>query len=105
MAHGDRENASHARLLEVRRLLFVTGVTWVDGELWRGTWEGSESELRRVDPGTGEVLVRLAMPEGTEVSGLEWDRGDVLYAGGGASGRVRAVRRPRRGARGRSRTG
>jgi hypothetical protein len=31
-------------------------VTWVDGELWHATWEGEESDLRRVDPQTGEVL-------------------------------------------------
>ena len=92
----DPETGAILRTIESNR--FVTGVTWVDGELWHGTWEGSESEIRRVDPATGEVLVRLAMPGGTEVSGLESDRGDVLYAGGGASGRVRAVRRPRRGA-------
>jgi hypothetical protein len=36
------------------------------------------------------------MPEGTEVSGLESDQADIFYAGGGSSGRVRAVRRPRR---------
>ena len=75
---------------------FVTGVTWVDGELWHGTWEGSDSDLRRVDPQTGEVLTRLTMPEGTEVSGLESDQCDLFYVGGGASGRVRAVRRPRK---------
>jgi hypothetical protein len=36
------------------------------------------------------------MPEGTEVSGLESDGGDLFYAGGGGSGRIRTVRRPRR---------
>lgn len=75
---------------------FVTGVTWVDGELWHGTWEGDEADLRRVDPVTGEVLARLTMPAGTAVSGLESDRADLFYAGGATSGRVRAVRRPRR---------
>ncbi len=75
---------------------FVTGVTWVDGELWHGTWEGDESELRRVDPADGTVLERLEMPAGTGVSGLESDGGDLFYCGGGASGKVRAVRRPRR---------
>ncbi|MGC7406985.1 glutamine cyclotransferase, partial [Pandoraea pneumonica] len=25
---------------------FVTDVTWVDGELWHGTWEGDTSEVR-----------------------------------------------------------
>jgi glutamine cyclotransferase len=74
---------------------FVTGVTWVDGELWHGTWEGDESELRRVDPQSGAVLERLQMPSGTGVSGLESDGADLLYAGGGGSGKVRAVRRPK----------
>jgi len=75
---------------------FVTGVTWVDGELWHGTLEGGESELRRVDPHTGEVLDTLAMPSGAAVSGLESDGGDRFFCGGASSGKVRAVRRPRR---------
>ena len=75
---------------------FVTGVTWVDGELWHGTWENDESELRRVEPVTGRVLERLAMPAGTGVSGLESDGRDTFFCGGGKSGKVRAVRRPRR---------
>jgi glutamine cyclotransferase len=74
---------------------FVTGVTWVDGELWHGTWEGDESDLRRVDPGTGEVLERLAMPPGVVVSGLESDGGERFFCGGGGSGKVRTVRRPK----------
>ncbi len=72
----------------------VTGVTWVDGELWHGTWEGEQSELRRVDPDSGAVLERLEMPPGTIVSGLESDGADLFYCGGGTSGKVRAVQRP-----------
>ena len=75
---------------------FVTGVTWVDGELWHGTWEDDESELRRIDPETGTVHERLKMPEGVGVSGLESDGDGLFYCGGGASGKVRAVRRPAR---------
>jgi len=93
----DPDTGAILRTLESNR--FVTGVTWVDGELWHGTREGDAADVRRVDPGTGEVLVRLTMPAGTAVSGLEADRGDRFYAGGGESGRVRAVRRPRRRAR------
>ncbi len=74
---------------------FVTGVTWVDGELWHGTWEGDASELRRIDPAGGAVLERVTMPAGVGVSGLESDGRDLFYCGGGDSGRVRAVRRPR----------
>ncbi len=72
---------------------FVTGVTWLDGELWHGTWEGEESELRRVDSTTGAVQERLLMPPGAFVSGLEADGGGTFYCGGGPSGLVRAVRR------------
>jgi glutamine cyclotransferase len=72
----------------------VTGVTWVDGQLWHGTWEGDDSDVRRIDPETGEVLERLEMPEGTGVSGLESDGGDCFFCGGGGSGKIRAVRRP-----------
>ncbi|HZN47935.1 MAG TPA: glutaminyl-peptide cyclotransferase [Ramlibacter sp.] len=81
------------RTIESNR--FVTGVTWVDGELWHGTWEGDESELRRIDPANGAVLDRLAMPPGTFVSGLESDGAGLFYCGGGNSGKVRAVRRPK----------
>jgi glutamine cyclotransferase len=90
----DPETGAVLRTIESNR--FVTGVTWVDGELWHGTWEGDDSDIRRVDPETGEVLTRLTMPEGAVVSGLESDQADLFYAGGGGSGRIRAVRRPRR---------
>src|SRR4051794_30907074 len=92
----DPETGAILRTLESNR--FVTGVTWVDGELWHGTWEG-DSEIRQVDPETGEVLTRLTMPDGAEVSGLESDGAELFYAGGGTSGRVRAVRKPRRSRR------
>jgi glutamine cyclotransferase len=75
---------------------FVTGVTWVDGELWHGTWQGDESDVRRVDPGSGAVIEQLTMPAGVVVSGLESDGGDRLFCGGGPSGKVRAVRRPQK---------
>ena len=86
------------RTIESNR--FVTGVTWVDGELWHGTWEGDASDLRRIDPESGEILERLDMPPGAGVSGLESDGGDRFFCGGGKSGKVRSVRRPRRGSAG-----
>jgi glutamine cyclotransferase len=90
----DPDTGAILRTIESNR--FVTGVTWVDGELWHGTWEGDESELRRVDPGTGQVLERLEMPPGAGVSGLESDGGGRFFCGGGRSGKVRAVRRPKK---------
>ena len=75
---------------------FVTGVTWVEGELWHGTWEGEDSDLRRIDPQTGAVLERLDLPQGVHVSGLESDGSDRFFCGDGSGGKVRAIRRPRR---------
>lgn len=88
--------ATGAVLRTVESNRFVTGVTWTNGELWHGTWEGDESEVRRVDPQTGEILESLAMPAGVIVSGLESDGADQFFCGSGSSGKVRRVRRPRR---------
>jgi len=88
----DPETGKILRTIESNR--FVTGVTWTGGELWHATLEGGESDLRRVDPRTGEVVERLEMPPGVEVSGLESDGGDLFFCGGGRSGKVRTVRRP-----------
>jgi glutamine cyclotransferase len=90
----DPQTGAVLRTIESNR--FVTGVTWGDGELWHGTWEGDESDVRRVDPRTGEVLERIEMPPGLSVSGLELDGGDQFFCGGGSSGKVRTIRRPRR---------
>jgi hypothetical protein len=65
----------------------VTGVSWIDGELWHGTWEGDGSELRRVDSRTGEVLERLEMPHRVGVSELESDGGVHFFCGGGSGGK------------------
>jgi sugar lactone lactonase YvrE len=73
---------------------FVTGVTWVDNELWHATWEAEQSELRRVDPRSGEVLEQVSMPPGVVVSGLESNGSDLFFCGGASSGTIRAVRRP-----------
>lgn len=89
----DPETGAILRTIESNR--FVTGVSWVDGELWHGTWEGEESDVRRIDPQTGELLEKLDMPKGVFVSGLESDGGDQFFCGGGKSGKVRAVRRPK----------
>ena len=94
----DPETGAILRTIESNR--FVTGVSWVEGELWHATWEGEESELRRIDPGTGEVMESLAMPAGLAISGLESDGGERFFCGGGSSGTVRAVRRPRCGTQG-----
>ncbi|HZR89345.1 MAG TPA: PQQ-binding-like beta-propeller repeat protein [Bradyrhizobium sp.] len=90
----DPETGKILRSIESSR--FVTGVTWIDGELWHATWEGDESDLRRIDPQSGETLERLDMPAGIGISGLESNGADQFFCGGGNSGKVRAVRRPKR---------
>lgn len=90
----DPETGTILRTIQATR--FVTGVTWVEGELWHGTWEGDASDVRRIDPETGEVLEQLDLPPGEVVSGLESDGHDRFYAGGGPSGKLRAISRPKR---------
>ena len=87
----DPETGKVLRTIESNR--FVTGVTWLGDELWHGTWEAEQSELRRIDPKTGDVLEQLDMPAGTIVSGLESNGRDTFFCGGGNSGKVRAVKR------------
>jgi glutamine cyclotransferase len=89
----DPETGELLRTIESDR--FVTGVTWVDGELWHGTWQDNKSDIRRIDPRTGEVQVCLDLPPGIGVSGLESDGRDRFFCGGGSSGKLRAIRRPR----------
>jgi glutamine cyclotransferase len=88
----DPHTGAILRTIESNR--FVTGVTWVGDELWHGTWEAEQSELRRIDPKSGAVLEQIDMPPGTAVSGLESNGSDTFFCGGGNSGKVRAVRRP-----------
>ncbi len=94
----DPQTGKILRTIESNR--FVTGVTWVGDELWHATWEGDESELRRVDPQSGEVLERLEMPAGANVSGLESNGRDEFFCGGARSRTLRVVRRPKRTATG-----
>jgi glutamine cyclotransferase len=95
----DPQTGAILRTIESNR--FVTGVTWIDGELWHATLESEECDVRRIDPKTGEVLEQLDMPAGIAVSGLESNGDDQFFCGGGSSGKVRAVRRPKRDSAGR----
>ncbi|MGN6787936.1 MAG: Vgb family protein [Rhodanobacteraceae bacterium] len=90
----DPETGAVLRTIESRR--FVTGVMWTEGELWHGTWEEEHGDLRRIDPGTGEVLEQIDMPDDTAVSGIEADGEGRFLCGGGSSGKIRVVRRPKR---------
>src|ERR1700761_4175029 len=73
----DPQTGKILRTIESNR--FVTGVTWVDGEVWHATSEGGESDLRHIDRQTGEVVEKLDLPHGVFVSGLESDGKDKFY--------------------------
>lgn len=90
----DPETGAILRTIESNRL--VTGVSWIDGDLWHATWDDDGSDVRRIDAKTGEILEKLEMPTNTGVSGLESDGGERFFCGGGATGKIRAIRRPRR---------
>lgn len=87
----DPETGRILRTIESDR--FVTGVTWAEDELWHATWEDDKSDLRRIDPETAEVLERIEMPADVNISGLEWNGGDLFLCGGGGKAVVRSVRR------------
>ena len=65
----DPETGAILRTIQSNRV--VTGVTWVDSELWHGIMDGDEGGLQRIDALTGDVVETIEMPPGTGVSGLE----------------------------------
>ena len=52
----DPDTGAILRTIQSNR--FVTGVTWVDGELWHGTWEGDDADIRAM--GVGGLLMEIA---------------------------------------------
>jgi glutamine cyclotransferase len=90
----DPDTGAILRTIESNRL--VTGVSWIDGDLWHATWDDDGSDVRRIDAKTGEILEKLDMPTDTGVSGLESDGGERFFCGGGDTGKIRAILRPRR---------
>ncbi len=87
----DPDTGAVQRTIQSNR--FVTGVTWTDEALWHGAHEEDATDVRRIDPETGEVLERLDMPAGVFVSGLEADGEGGFFCGGGSSGKLRLMRR------------
>lgn len=72
----------------------VTGVTFAGSQLWHGAIERGEtsvdSELRKVDPETGEVLAAHPVP-GVFVSGTEFDAEGRVWCGDPNEGKLRLV--------------
>ena len=73
--------------------VLVTGVSWVDGELWHGTEPVDERcDVLRIDPDDGKVMDSIRLPEGDYCSGVEADNSGRMWCGGKRN--VRAIRRP-----------
>ena len=74
----DPETGAVLRTIESNR--FVTGVTWIDGELWHGTWEGEESRFAARRSEHGEVLetARDAAGRRRVRAGVRWRRSVLL---------------------------
>ena len=74
----DPQTGAILRTIESNR--FVTGVTWVDGELWHGTWEGDESDVEasRSSNGRGPGEARDAARSGRFRARVRWRRSVLL---------------------------
>src|SRR5919199_512226 len=94
-ASGDRLNAFDPASGTVLRSIGVAAHagTAFDG---RHLFQIAADRIQKIDPKTGRVVATIP-PPGGGVSGLETDGGDRFFCGGGSSGTVRVVRRPRRG--------
>ena len=88
----DPETGATLRTIDSNR--FVTGVTWIGGELWHATLENDQSEIRHIDKLSGKVLETVEMPAGALISGMESNGKDQFFCGGAKSGKLRAVRKP-----------
>src|SRR4051812_43000437 len=64
----DPETGAILRTIESNR--FVTGVTWVDGELWHATWKGAGASCRGADPKAAKGTRRSESPWASTWSGL-----------------------------------
>ena len=89
----DPETGAILRTIESNR--FVTGVTWVDGELWHATWEGDHSDLRRVDPERARSWRRWTCRPAWASRGSS-PTAAIGCSAAAVNGKVRAVRRPKR---------
>lgn len=76
---------------------FVTGVSCADGMLWHGTAADDDrpGELRRLGK-DGTVEESLELPAGVFVSGVESDGKGAFWCGGGASGKLRLLKKDKK---------
>src|SRR6266851_882489 len=74
----DPQTGAILRTIESNR--FVTGVTWIEPELWHGTWEGDESDLQasRSSNGRGPGEARDAARSGRFGARVRWRRSVLL---------------------------
>ena len=65
------------------------------GWMGRGLWSATEGEVVRLDPASGRLLARVALPAGIEVCDLTADAEGLLWFVDGGSSAVRALALPR----------
>ena len=71
----------------------LRGLAWVGRELWSSTAD----ELCRIDPASGRIVARFALPAGVEVCDLAGDAEGRIWCVDGRSRIVRAFAKPRTG--------
>lgn len=79
----DPDTGKILRTIESNRFM-----TWVDGEMWRGTREGDESELRHTDPRTSKYW-KVSNCRPVARVGLEFGGGDQFLCVSGVADGVR----------------
>jgi hypothetical protein len=89
--------ATGAVLREVASDRFVTGITWLNGDLWHVVDDEDSpprpTEMRRIDADTGAVLEGIELP--FSITGLDHD-GDAFWCGD-SNGSLRLVNDDKRG--------
>ena len=87
----DRQDPAHHRLEPLRHRRHLGGRRALARHLGRASKANSAASIRRAARFSNSSTCR----PGSIVSGLESNGGDTFFCGGGNSGKVRAVRRPR----------
>jgi hypothetical protein len=67
----------------------MRGLTWVGRGLWSSTASSTSGALCRIDPASGRISARLALPAGVEICDLAGDAQGHLW---GVDGRSRVAR-------------
>jgi hypothetical protein len=87
------ETLDAVSVAEVELSAPMRGLAWVERELWSST----AGELCRIDPASGRIVARFALPAGVEVCDLAGDAQGRIWCVDGRSRVLRAFVKPRTG--------